>query len=59
VLAVWSTFQDARFTARLREAGFDAGTKRVLAGGGSRRRHVLWLARPASALDAAPRDLEL
>ncbi len=45
VLAVWSTFQDARFTARLRVAGFDPTAKRVLAGDGSRRRHVLWLAR--------------
>jgi spermidine synthase len=45
VLAVWSTFQDARFTARLREVGFDAATKRVLVGDGSSRRHVLWLAR--------------
>ena len=45
VLAVWSTFQDARFTARLRAVGFDPAAKRVLAGDGSRRRHVLWLAR--------------
>ena len=45
VLAVWSTFQDATFTARLRDAGFDPVTKRVLAGDGSRRRHILWLAR--------------
>jgi len=45
VLAVWSTFQDATFTARLRAAGFDPVIKRVLAGDGSRRRHVLWLAR--------------
>ena len=45
VLAVWSTFQDATFTTRLRAAGFDPVTKRVLAGDGSRRRHVLWLAR--------------
>jgi spermidine synthase len=57
VLGVWSTFQDARFTARLREAGFDAATKRVLAGDGSHRRHVLWLARPTSDFDAAGRDL--
>ncbi|HEX3902259.1 MAG TPA: hypothetical protein VH853_05360 [Polyangia bacterium] len=47
VLAVWSTFQDARFTARLRQARFEARTKRVLAGDGTRRRHILWLARPA------------
>jgi spermidine synthase len=45
VLAVWSTFQDATFTARLRAAGFETTVKRVLAGDGSRRRHVLWLAR--------------
>jgi spermidine synthase len=48
VLAVWSTFQDARFTVRLRAVGFDPTTKRVLAGDGSRRRHVLWLARTPS-----------
>jgi spermidine synthase len=45
VLAVWSTFQDATFTARLRTAGFETTVKRVLAGDGSPRRHVLWLAR--------------
>jgi spermidine synthase len=48
VLAVWSTFQDATFTARLRAVGFETTVKRVLAGDGSRRRHVLWLARAAS-----------
>ena len=45
VLGVWSTFQDASFTARLRAAGFDPAAKRVLAGDGSRRRHVIWVAR--------------
>ena len=45
VLAVWSSFEDARFTARLRAVGFDPAAKRVLAGDGSRRRHLLWLAR--------------
>jgi spermidine synthase len=51
VLAVWSTFQDATFTARLRTARFDATAKRVLAGDGTPRRHVIWLARqiPAAA----------
>jgi spermidine synthase len=44
-LAVWSTFRDAMFTVRLQAAGFDTTVKRVLAGDGSRRRHVLWLAR--------------
>jgi hypothetical protein len=48
MFAVWSTFQDATFTARLRTVGFDAATKRVLAGDGSRRRHVLWLARTSA-----------
>ena len=52
VLAVWSTFQDARFTARLRAAGFDPTARRVLAGDGSRRRHVLWLARSAGVATA-------
>ncbi|HVV17311.1 MAG TPA: hypothetical protein VHH90_08920 [Polyangia bacterium] len=45
VLAVWSTFQDATFTARLHAAGFHATAKRVLAGDGTPRRHVIWLAR--------------
>jgi spermidine synthase len=56
VLAVWSTFQDARFTARLRDAGFDARVKRVLAGDGTSRRHILWLARHAGA-DHLGRDV--
>ncbi len=45
VLAVWSTFRDARFTARLRETGFEVTAKRVLAGDGTPRRHVVWVAR--------------
>ena len=57
VLAVWSTFQDAGFTARLRAAGFDPAAKRVLAGDGSQRRHVIWVARrvPDVVGDDAPR----
>jgi spermidine synthase len=57
VLAVWSTFTDARFTARLREAGFAARTMRVLAGDGTQRRHILWLARPAGADQGAGREV--
>ena len=59
VLAVWSTFEDARFTVRLREAGFEARTKRVLAGDGTSRRHILWLA-PAGrrSIGFGPRCLE-
>jgi len=55
VLGVWSTFQDARFTARLRAVGFEPAAKRVLAGDGSQRRHVIWLARRVldAAVDAA------
>jgi spermidine synthase len=49
VLAVWSVFEDTRFSARLRATGFDVETKRVTTGDGSRRRHVLWLARPAAS----------
>jgi spermidine synthase len=45
MLALWSGFEDGGFTARLRAAGFDVDVKRVIAGDGSRRRHVLWLAR--------------
>ena len=48
-----STFTDARFTARLREAGFAARTMRVLAGDGTQRRHILWLARPAGGAQGA------
>jgi spermidine synthase len=45
VLAVWSSGPDARFTRRLRTAGFDAEEIRVRAneaGGGAR--HVIWIA---------------
>ncbi|HMC94813.1 MAG TPA: hypothetical protein VKO16_08595 [Polyangia bacterium] len=45
VLAVWSSFEDNRFTARLREVGFQAEAKRVHADRGNSRRHVVWLAR--------------
>ena len=45
MLALWSGFEDAGFTARLREAGFTVEVKRVLANGTSTHRHVLWLAR--------------
>ncbi len=59
VLAVWSTFADARFTARLHEAGFVARTMRVLAGDGTSRRHILWLARPVRrSLGLGSRGLE-
>ena len=47
MLALWSGFEDSGFTARLREVGFTVDVKRVLANGGSDRRHVLWLARLA------------
>jgi spermidine synthase len=49
VLAVWSTFQDASFTERLRAVGFAPTIKRVLAGDGTRRRHVLIIARGAGS----------
>jgi spermidine synthase len=49
VLGVWSTFQDASFTARLRAVGFAPTVKRVLAGDGTRRRHVLIIARGAAS----------
>jgi spermidine synthase len=48
-LAVWSMFEDARFSTRLRAAGFQVVIKRVTAGDGSHRRHVLWLARAPAA----------
>jgi spermidine synthase len=48
LLAVWSSFEDNAFTARLREVGFQAEAKRVLADRGRTRRHVVWLARAPS-----------
>jgi spermidine synthase len=49
VLAVWSTFQDAAFVGRLRAVGFTPTIKRVLAGDGTRRRHVLMIARDTAS----------
>ena len=45
VLALWSSFESSRFTARLRSAGFDVVVKRVRARSREDQRHVLWLAR--------------
>jgi spermidine synthase len=56
VLSVWSAYDDARFTSRLRQVGFEAETKRVLAGGTHGGRHVLWLARRASDRTARKRQ---
>jgi spermidine synthase len=53
VLAVWSAYEDAGFSARLRRAGFQVETKRVRAGGDAGGRHLLWLARPPAAGDPA------
>lgn len=44
VLAVWSSAPDARFTRRLREAGFAVEERPVRAHGGRGGRHVIWLA---------------
>jgi spermidine synthase len=44
VLAVWSTSDDPKFTARLTRAGFTARTERTFASVGGARRHVLWVA---------------
>jgi hypothetical protein len=48
VLAVWSSFDDNQFTARLRQVGFQAEAKRVHADSGKSRRHVFGLARAPS-----------
>ena len=46
VLAVWSSAPDARFTERLRRAGFAVEEQVVRGGSGGRGgRHVIWLAR--------------
>jgi spermidine synthase len=44
VLAVWSTSDDPKFTARLTRAGFTARTERAFASVGGTKRHVLWIA---------------
>ena len=43
VLAVWSSHPDARFTQRLRQAGFATEEKPVRARGKSGARHMIWL----------------
>jgi spermidine synthase len=45
VLAVWSTGDDPKFTARLAKAGFSARVERPAATFGGGRRHVVWVAR--------------
>ena len=49
ILAVWSAGEDAKFTPRLRKAGFDVEVERVRARGAQGgARHVIWIAtRPA------------
>ena len=58
VLAVWSVSSDAKFTGRLRKAGFAAEEVRVRANGkGGGARHVIWIAVTrdrASATGARP-----
>jgi len=43
VLVVWSAGTDARFTKRLRSAGFDARERRVNARAGGGGRHHIWV----------------
>ena len=45
VLAVWSAAGDAKFTRRLREAGFQATVEQVRAGRKRGARHTIWLAK--------------
>ena len=44
VLAVWSSAPDARFTRRLREAGFEADEVKIRANGTRGARHIIWIA---------------
>lgn len=44
ILAVWSAFDDPRYTARLRDCGLDVELVRVRAHGKKGRRHFVWLA---------------
>lgn len=49
ILAVWSSAPDAKFTQRLRKAGYEVDEVRVRATGGSRgARHIIWMATKAS-----------
>jgi spermidine synthase len=48
-LGLWSAYDDARFSARLRAAGFHAETKRVRGSGDAGARYLLWLARLPAA----------
>jgi len=45
VLAVWSTGDDPKFTARLGKAGFTTRVERPTATFGGGRRHVIWVAK--------------
>ena len=51
VLAVWSSAPDARFTRRLREAGFEADEVKIRANGTRGARHIIWI---ASARETLP-----
>jgi spermidine synthase len=44
VLAVWSSGPDARFTRRLRQAGFDVEEVKIRANGTRGARQVIWIA---------------
>jgi len=45
VLAVWSSADDAKFTARLRRSGFDVSENAVRAKGPQgRAQHFIWVA---------------
>lgn len=44
LLAVWSAGPDARFTIRLRKAGFNVQEKSVRAHGNKGARHMIWIA---------------
>lgn len=48
VFAVWSSARDAKFSQRLRNAGFDVDEVRTRATGGrGGARHIVWIATPA------------
>ena len=53
VLAVWSSAPDARFTRRLREAGFEADEVKIRANGTRGARHIIWM---ASVRETLPRS---
>ncbi|HET9032062.1 MAG TPA: hypothetical protein VFN25_04055, partial [Dokdonella sp.] len=53
VLAIWSAHADRKFTARLRQAGFEVDEVPVRAHANKGARHLIWIARKADRKSSA------